>query len=343
MGSDIDNDIFNFNSSQDYLQIEYQIDLFEIHQNLKFNQQKERKMGKPPRSHRMKPLKPRSAVAKNNLAQDKKPVRPAGPSQKPKIFECDRQFQIKPKSDPLDLSKTPQNGYLDNFSDFRRHFYRVNYEQITSSLKEFSHIEITDIRLARVHESAQNDFMKALNDNALYFPHLVYHGTRLQNIESILRYGFLIPNQAHPTNSEAPIITSVNGQAYGIGIYCSQTANVSLSYLYTTNTLLVCAAIPERNEKGEIQRSHGNVFVLSTVSKIIPLFLVDFKYLNGSGINHPCFSVKNQPQSQHDVLLPPRRQNIFRWSKSQVIRESEVKASHCTGDELEHTKSIENK
>ena len=343
MGSDIDNDIFNFNSSQDYLQIEYQIDLFEFHQNLKFNQQKKQKMGKPSRPHRMKSLKPRPIVVTINLTPEKKPVRRATPPQKPKIFECDRQRQIKPKISPPDSSKTPLGDYLGNFSDFRHHFYRVNYEQIKSSFKERSHIEITDIRLAPVHESVQIDFMKTLNDNAPHFPHLVYHGTKLQNIESILRYGFLIPGQVHPTNSEAPIITSVNGQAYGTGIYCSQTAAFSLSYLYTTNTLLVCAAIPERDEKGEIQRSHGNVLVLSTVSKIIPLFLVDFEYLHGTAINHPYFIVKNQSQLQHAFLLPQRRQNTFRWSKSQAMKESEVKASHCTDSEFEHIQSIETK
>jgi hypothetical protein len=136
--------------------------------------------------------------------------------------------------------------------------------------------------------------MKRLNENNSYFPHLVYHGTKLNNIESILHYGFLIPNAAHPTNSEAPIISTQNGQSYGPGIYCSQTAVYSLSYLNTTNTLLVCAAIPKRSGDGKVQRSHGNILVLSHVSEIIPLFLIDFKYLNGSGINYPWFYRQNQ-------------------------------------------------
>jgi uncharacterized protein YlbG (UPF0298 family) len=105
---------------------------------------------------------------------------------------------------------------------------------------------------------------------------------------------FLIPNQVHPTNSEAPIIVSRHGRAYGTGIYCSRTASYSLSYVNTTNTLLVCAALPKHDKVGKIQRSYGNILVLSYVSQIIPLFLVDFKYLNRSDINHPWFNQQKE-------------------------------------------------
>ncbi len=217
---------------------------------------------------------------------------------KPKLFECDEEFHTKSTSTqsnvPSTSSKKLQDKHLENFSNFRRHFYHVNHQHIKSSFKENSNIEVTDIRLAPIDESVQDDFMKRLNEDSAYFPQLVYHGTQLNNIESILRYGFLIPNQVHPTNSEAPIIVSRHGRQYGTGIYCSRTAIYSLSYITTTNTLLACAAIPKRDKVGKIQLSYGSILVLSHVSQIIPLFLVDFKYLNKSGINNPWFNVQKE-------------------------------------------------
>jgi hypothetical protein len=159
-----------------------------------------------------------------------------------------------------------------------------------SCFEHQSDIKIINIRLAPVDKSVQNDFIKRFNENTSYYPDVVYHGTKLTNIESILHYGFLIPNQPHPTNSKAPIIATQNGSAYGSGIYFSKTADYSLSYSNTNNTLLVCAALPKRNEGGLVERSHGNILVLSHVSEIIPLFLIDFQYLNRSGVNQSWFN-----------------------------------------------------
>ena len=132
--------------------------------------------------------------------------------------------------------------------------------------------------------------MENLNTRPSPSPQLVFHGTQLKNIESILRYGFLVPNQSHPKNSEAPIITSVNGQAHGPGIYCSTTADYSVSYMHTTNTLLVCAALPHQTKSGRARFVHGNIIVLPKVEQIIPLFLVDIQHTNLSQINRPWYS-----------------------------------------------------
>ena len=207
-------------------------------------------------------------------------------------FECDEEYQ--PENMPLNSSKKLQSHHLENLENFRRHFYRLNHQYIKSSLKEQSHIQITNIRLAPINESVQKFFMKKLNENKKYFPNLVYHGTKLENIQSILQYGFLIPNQPHPTNPNAPIIRTVHGKAFGTGIYSSRAASYSLSYNTSTNTLLGCAAIPKRDRIGTIQRSHGDILVLPDVSRIIPLFLIDYKYLNNAGNNHLYFNEQKQ-------------------------------------------------
>ncbi|CAF3616406.1 unnamed protein product [Rotaria sp. Silwood1] len=69
------------------------------------------------------------------------------------------------------------------------------------SSQDHPNIGISDIRLAPIDQSVQKDFMKTLNENISYSPDLIYHGTKSDNIKSILRYGFLIPSQAHPSDS----------------------------------------------------------------------------------------------------------------------------------------------
>ena len=64
--------------------------------------------------------------------------------------------------------------------------------------------------------------MKRFNENPSRYPDLVYHGTKLTNITSILDYGFLIPDN---------------------------------------NTLLVCVSSPNRSETGLVERSHENMLV----------------------------------------------------------------------------------
>jgi hypothetical protein len=311
MASDIDYDIYDYNSSQDYLDIDYQIDLFEFRQSFKCKKQSKQKIKKSACPISVKTLKSQSTLVKMNCKNDKKtlkaerkPFRYDRYPTEPKFFECDEEFQTKPTDVPPNLSsKKLEDEYLQNFSNFRRHFYRVNHQRIKSSLKDCSNIEIIDIRLAPINESVQNDFMKRLNEEKSYFPELVYHGTKLQNIESILHYGFLIPNRAHPTNSDAPIIASAHGRTYGTEIYCSRTAPYSVSYLNTTNTLLVCAALPKRNQTGKVRFSYGNILVLFQVSQIIPLFLIDFKYLNPSNINYPWFYQQKELKTNEKVVV----------------------------------------
>lgn len=300
MACDIDYDIFDYHSSQNDSDIDYQIDLFEIRQSFKCKKQGKQKSKKPPCSVSVKSLKSQSTLVKMKCMNDK--PRPKAerksfrydhyPTKRSKFFECDEKFHTKPTDTEQNLpSKRLEDKQLQDFSNFRRHFYQVNHQRIKSSLEECANVEITDIRVASINETVQNDFMKRLNDEKSRFPELAYHGTKLNNIGSILRYGFLIPNKPHPTNTEAPILVPKNYLTCSTGIYCSRNAIYSLSYLQTTNTLLVCAALPRRVSMERLRYRYKNnvVVYLTDVTKVIPLFFMDFKYLDRSGINRPLF------------------------------------------------------
>ena len=307
MDSDNYYDGFDYKSSQDYLEIEYQIDRFEIGQYSKVKKRNKRNMKIPSYPISRKNLKSDHPLIKiypvdgktkrsefeqrlfrYNRYPPKKPS-PKTETNEVRMFECDKYLGRKSS---CNQHKMPlQTAYPDDFSAFRQHFYAANHQHIKSSLTNNT-IEIVNIRLAPIDTSVQNHFMARFNENTSYEPHLVYHGTKLNNIESILQYGFLIPNERHPMNRKAPIITVKNGSSYGSGVYCSTTADFSLSYSNTCSTLLVCAALPQRNEAGVIERSHGNILVLSHVSEIIPLFLLDYRYSHGSGPNPVWFKTR---------------------------------------------------
>ena len=318
MMSDDEYDGFNYNSSQNSLDIDYQIELFEFHRCFKSRKSKQ-KLRKSPCPISVKTLKAQPKLLKINCMSDKKtPKAELKPFRYPHyrsnctIFECDKLYQknssmlsnsistrsskqlINNRQDqPSNSEKILENKHLQNFSSFRQHFYYVNRQKIKTSLTTNPYFAIVDIRLAKVNQSVQNDFMERLNKNTSYFPHLVYHGTKLQNMESILHYGFLIPKQAHPSNHEAPIISSAHGRAYGTGIYSTYSATLSLSYVNATNTLFACAAIPNRNNNGKVERSYGSILVLSHESQIIPLFLIDFINRRKLSTNCPWFDKEN--------------------------------------------------
>ncbi|CAF0970805.1 unnamed protein product [Didymodactylos carnosus] len=329
MVSDSENYYFDYKSSQNSSSIDYQIDLFEFRQHIKSNKTK-RQIKKPSCSVPKKTLKSFPTLVKVKCVNDKqtlkaeqKPFRYNRYPSKAKPFDCDVQFQDIPK-ETTEISPAAHNAmlayqlkeqkrsqhksrlcfqwnaqvnhpkvleaeHLTSFSSFRHYFYCANHQAIKSSFERQRDIEIIDIRLASVNERVQNQFMETLN-KTLYFPYLAYYGTKLSNIESILRDGFLMPDQLHLSNPEVPTITLQNGHFYGSGIYCSRWAGYSALYMNDTNTLLACAVLPKRDQRGKIERCYGDILVLQDASRIVPLFLLDLKFLTGTRRNYPRFN-----------------------------------------------------
>ncbi|CAF1175519.1 unnamed protein product [Didymodactylos carnosus] len=113
--------------------------------------------------------------------------------------------------------ETNNQQHLSSFSTFRRHFYTSKCESIKSSLNYNDSVKISDIRLAPVNAFVQVQFMKKLNKHSFGRLVLVYHGTHMNKLESILKYGFLIPGKRHPTNSDAPRIRVIHKRQLDLG------------------------------------------------------------------------------------------------------------------------------
>lgn len=307
---------FDYNSSQNYFDIEYQIDLLELRQ---FH--KQGKLWKEKRRRSFHHLSTRQLqsnavllkICRKQCKQEQ--IHCQCFSSISNTFECDEELSIK----PTHTKSAKQSVYRkkNKFSYFRYRFYQKHHEKIKASLNNNCGITIDNIRLAPTNKSIQNQFMEGLSQKGRSVPQLVYHGTSVKNFESILRHGFLVPNQPHPTNKHAPIIQASNGQAYDQGIYCSRRASYSLGYARGTNTLLVCAAIPKCNEKRKIQY-FGDILVLPHVSQIIPLFLMDCSYLS----RQKCDCYRHRPYTpfQTTFILERFLQRILSYVNDRIRR-----------------------
>ena len=283
---------FDYRSSQDSSHLDDLVDRFEYLRSVKMAKRDRGKAKKSTTwSFSVKTVKSNKSVLQQSCLNEEIQTRQRQSVRPRRIadgkWECDAEFlngKVK-----CDSSNSLKGKSFESFADFRRDFYRAKHGLIKCSFEGQSGLQLTNIRLAPIDESVQNEFMTQLNQDSSHPPQLVYHGTQLSNIESILRYGLLVPHRRHPTNPAAPVITVVHGQTYGIGIYSSLTASYSVSYLSSTNTLLACAAVPHRNKEGKFSNMHGNILVLTKESHIIPMFLVDFKRSNLSQKNFPLY------------------------------------------------------
>jgi len=111
-------------------------------------------------------------------------------------------------------------------------------------------------------------------------PTVVYHGTRVSNIPSIVRKGLLVPG----FKSGIPV---ANGSAYGVGIYTSTDVSVSLSYVRDGSKVLICAIL---NDVSGVS-NHGSILVVKDSSYVLPCFVAEYtnnqtnvKYSNMLGL-----------------------------------------------------------
>jgi hypothetical protein len=122
---------------------------------------------------------------------------------------------------------------------------------------------------------------------------VVFHGTRAENVGSIVEAGLQIPGQEDTENLKVKV---ASGSRYGLGIYTSPDINFSLHYTRGEGRLLVVAALPGRkficNDSNvqfggkctpgyDSHQSHDNTeLVLFKASAVLPCYVVHYKYTN---------------------------------------------------------------
>jgi len=220
------------------------------------------------------------AGARNAKSKAAKAVAPAAPPPHPTA--------PKPRNDVSCRNAS-------SFDGFRRAFYLRHRALLEGALGTSGYgRRVTGIRLAPIASAASDRFMTRLAQlrPAEREVALAFHGTRLQNMQSICDRGLLVPN---PQQNGVHV---ANGSACGVGIYTAQDAHYSASYASSScRTIFACAvlttgAVPY--SYSATPRPHlecvtsGDVFVLMQEARVCPLFLIDFEdgpsgYSSGRG------------------------------------------------------------
>lgn len=99
-------------------------------------------------------------------------------------------------------------------------------------------------------------------------PVILFHGTRPENIRSIIRHGLIVPGTLG--------VKVLNGSAYGIGCYSARTPTISFSYCGGGTRMFVCLGLVIAGDK-QI-RAVNDIVVFFDESLIMPLWLVEWKH-----------------------------------------------------------------
>ncbi|KAJ7207131.1 hypothetical protein GGX14DRAFT_456314 [Mycena pura] len=119
----------------------------------------------------------------------------------------------------------------------------------------------------------------------------MFHGTRVQNIDSILSRGFRIGGVGgHPV---------LNGTAAGYGIYLAPDPQTSLYYAQGANRMFACRVLPGRSTpdmqysmsvpqaavgSGQYESfsgTQGGILVVRHTSLVLPCYMIEYEYNNG--------------------------------------------------------------
>lgn len=213
-----------------------------------------------------------------------------------------------------------------SFNEFRERMFYKHRQHLEAALSHNN--ELRGFRLAPMGEAPRQRFMSALASCEEKEVNLVFHGTKLSNMQSICDRGLLVPNPS--VNG----VAVANGSAHGIGIYSCQEPSYPAGYARgTSKTLFVCAALtPEKNipvrvSPGSEQtlpkfKRSGNVIVLFRDELIIPLFLMDFEPAPS------CNAYNTRSLPQNDFESPP-------WVKIELLRNM-LRQAHTKFRQADH-------
>lgn len=160
----------------------------------------------------------------------------------------------------IHVESVVRGDLLHRFNEFRRSLAEILNTEDAKSL--WNKLPFNSHLRQRNHTGLRREDIVA----DMLTPRVVFHGTPLQNVGSIVRSGFL-----HHGNIAADCRTIVTPQAHSVchrGIYASQSAGYALSYAQgqviktplgtlPSMRLIVCAAIEARTYVGDIVSVHG--------------------------------------------------------------------------------------
>ncbi|KAJ9460341.1 hypothetical protein DIPPA_24571 [Diplonema papillatum] len=196
---------------------------------------------------------------------------------------------------PLPMGFDPTAFWPDYVARIRDVFY----ERMSSHVTEIHNV---------LTKQAAKAFMNHWRGDTEFVPAMLFHGTRLESISSIINQGFCIPRQG-PGG-----VAVVNGSAHGVGIYTATTPEVSLNYAHG-NCMFVCAGLVG-GSYWTTTKNVGQVCVFFQRNRVVPCFLVKFESSNGTEpepelkyfpeVDASKFKVGEETPSKPKYVAPPR-------------------------------------
>ena len=223
--------------------------------------------------------------------------------------------EIEDKKKPEEFSPSSFISIHQLIKQCRDHGYKIGgIENILRSdlAKRFIATQRDINSLAKNYKRARN-FSNTLE--------IVYHGTAVNNLPSIVTKGLLMPGTEG--------VRVVNGSAFGVGIYVGTSPVVSLSYS-NSSKLLVCALIPGLKStvmsgtKYQIYDG-GTFYVVKNASQLLPCYVVNLIY-NQEQVNelatlsaaiktttntHSLDSTENNSEHDRQELLEARMRKFL--------------------------------
>jgi hypothetical protein len=106
--------------------------------------------------------------------------------------------------------------------------------------------------------------------------HLLFHCTSADVIEKICAHGFIIGGQVDEHGNRA----KVHAQAYGAGVYSSESPAFAMRYLRDGNKMmLMVKAVPSADSTivMDATRTHIEQLIVKNVAQIVPMFIVHYQ------------------------------------------------------------------
>jgi hypothetical protein len=243
-----------------------------------------------------------------------------------------------------DNFQTSLPSTFKSYYEFCRHFYNTHNSALRSCLNPQRGTRVTGFRISPPRKHLTSRFLSKMSSLRTY-PALSFHGSSMDNMQSIVDYGLLLPGQKAGNQRE---IRVKNGSAHGVGIYSSRTAGYSLSYASGVTSMFVCAVLDRDRETVQTNNlpsvvnfpNHGycyechdirtanNIVVAFSPSRILPVLIMDFDYTNFGNPWDDCqlSGIGDRQTSKLDRVIYrilSRRRSVL--GKARRLKSAEIK------------------
>jgi len=168
---------------------------------------------------------------------------------------------VRPPANMVSASRTPNTDNLDLM-------LQKADAKIQNDYKKSGHniVKLIEVNRNSTQRWAFERRWAELKQTSRAVPILCYHGTRRENLQSILKMGLVVPGQGND-------VKVVNGSAYGLGIYLA--IDPGISFGYSDGVMFLCCALIGNRF---VTTDNGSILVITHPQQVLIVSVIEFKY-----------------------------------------------------------------